>query len=162
MDSNIKVAPLAIGIAGELRIRSELIIRGLYPAVFDYDDGTDIILSNGKKLGVKTASHPIYHKQSYSWRYHFSVKVQKLREGDGKATYKKVYRERDWSASVDYWVLWCIEHDMFFIIPRKEVPNTKFAFVVPAPESVRKYKKHTWKKSQSKYEKYKNNWEQLR
>lgn len=151
----------AVGLAGELRVRSELILRGFHPATFDYDDGTDIILSNGKRIGVKTASRPLYRPKSYSYVYMFSLKWQKIREGDGVANYKKVYDKRDWSNHVDYWILWCIRHDLFYIIPNSEV-RAKFAFVVPTPDEKRKYKKQTWKETYSKYDKYKNNWEQLR
>ena len=160
MDWN-KIASPAIGKAGELRVRSELIFRGFNPGAFDFDDGTDIILSNRKRIGVKTCTNPSYQKSSYSWCYKFSIRSPQVRKGDGSANYKKIYQDRNWNEHIDYWILWCVKDNFFYIIPEGEV-TAKFSLVVATPLEKRRYKKHTWKDSISKYEKYKNNWEQLR
>ncbi len=160
MISEKVLSSIAVGKAGELRVRSELILQGFHPAVCDFDDGTDIILDNGVKIGVKTASRPTYHKQSYAWRYHFSIKVTQVRKGNGNGIYKKKYVERNWKNYVDYWIVWCIQDNFFYIVPSKEIKK-KFAIIIPAPDEKRKYQKHTWKETKSKYEKYKNNWKQL-
>lgn len=160
-----KLSSPAIGKAGELRVRSELILQGFNPAICDFDDGTDIILSNGKKIGVKTASRPERSKQNYAYAYRFSLMVPRVRQGDGHSNYrkvKKVYLARDWSNYVDYWALWCIQDNIFYIIPRNAMTSSKIAIYMPAPIEERIYKKHTMKQSISKYEKYKNNWEQLK
>lgn len=152
-------APL-IGKAGELRVRSELLLKGLIPASFDQDVGTDIILENGKKLQVKTSLKPIYSKKDYSWRYSFSIRAQQFRSiGDGK--YKKRHTRQNYGGLADYFVFWLIEQDVFYIVPEGEV-GSKLSLVIATPDEKRLYKKHKIKGSTSKYEKYKNNWEQLR
>lgn len=154
-----RTAP-ATGIAGELRVRSELMLRGLWPAVFDFDNGTDIILHNGKRLGVKTATRPSLSKNDYSWRYSFSVRVPQVRNS-GEGMYQKKYMKRDYADFVDFWIFWCIEDEVFYIIPNGEI-GQKISIVISTPKEKRTYQRHRDYKSLSKYEKYKNNWEQLR
>lgn len=154
-----KLAP-AIGRAGELRVRSELILKGFNPGMFDFDNGTDIILENGKKLGVKTSIKPIYSKKDYSYRYTFSVRTSQVRNA-GNGLYEKKYMRRDYDGFVDYWIFWCIQDNLFYIIPNGEV-GQKVSFCISTPEFQRKYIRHKKYESISKYEKYKNNWEQLR
>ena len=150
----------AIGIAGELRVRSELMLRKLWPAVFDFDNGTDIVLYNGKRIGVKTASRPNLSKKDYSWRYSFSIRTLQVRNA-GNGVYKKKYMKKDYIGLVDYWIFWCIEDKLFYIVPNGEV-GQKLSIVIPTPEEKRKYKRRTVRIYKSKYDKYLNNWEQLR
>ena len=154
-----KLAP-AIGRAGELRVRSELILRDFNPGVFDFDKGTDIILSNGKRIGVKTSLKPIYSKKDYSWRYTFSVRSAQVRNA-GNGVYEKKYMKRDYIEFVDYWIFWCVKSDLFYIIPNGEI-GQKVSFCISTPVPDRIYQRHKEYKSISKYEKYKNNWEQLK
>lgn len=152
-------APM-IGMAGELRVRSELLLRGIGCGSFDFDNGTDIVLSNGIKIGVKTASKPNKDKKNYSWKYSFSIRIAQVRNaGEGK--YEKKFMRRDYGGFVDYWVFWCVEDDMFFIIPNDKV-GQKVSLVIPASPENRIYERHKKYKSTSKYDQYKNNWEQLR
>ena len=153
-----RLAP-AIGIAGELRVRSELLLRGLWPAAFDFDLGTDIILFNGVKIGVKTSLEPHYSKSDYSWRYSFSIRGRQVRNAGG-GLYEKRFTKRDYNKHVDYWVFWCVKDNLFYIIPNEEI-GQKVSFAISTPDHLRKYKKHVQKGSTSKYEKYKNNWGQL-
>ena len=152
-------APM-LGIAGELRVRSELLIRGIGCGAFDYDNGTDIVLSNGKKIGVKTANRPNKDVKNYSWKYSFSIRTPQVRNA-GKGMYEKKFMRRDYIGFVDYWIFWCIQNDDFYIIPNGEI-GQKVSIVISAPSESRIYKRHKEYKSLSKYEKYKNNWEQLR
>jgi len=152
-------APM-IGIAGELRVRSELLKRGIICATFDFDNGTDIVLSNGKKLGVKTASRPNKDVKNYSWKYSFSIRSPQVRNA-GQGLYEKKFMRRDYNGFVDYWVFWCMEDDVFYIIPNSKI-GQKVSLVISAPPESRVYKRHKKYKSTSKYEQYKNNWEQLR
>jgi len=157
---NIKLSAPQIGKAGELRVASELMLRGLNPAMFFFDEGTDIVLSNGKKIGVKTSMKPIYCKSAYSWRYSFSMRVPQFRGGEN-GTYKKKLTRRNYDQHVDYWILWCVKNNFFYIIPRQEI-GQRISFCIRTPNKLRTYKKHINKPSQSKYEKYKDNWEILR
>ena len=152
-------APM-LGKAGELRVRSELLVRGIGCGSFDFDNGTDIITDSGLKIGVKTAKRPARDNKSYSWKYSFSIRVPQVRNYK-EGLYKKVFTKRDYSNFVNYWVFWCINDDIFYIIPNNKI-GQKVSLVIPTPSEKRIYQKHTWKKSKSKYEKYKNDWEQLR
>jgi len=154
-----KIAPL-IGKAGELRVRSELLLRRIPAAVFDQDMGTDIILGNGKKIQVKTAVEPSLDKKAYSWRYSFSIRQSQFRS-DGNGKYKKKYTKKDYKGKADYFILWCVKDNIFYIIPEKEI-GKKISIAIFTPEHLRKYKRHKQYKSTSKYEKYKNNWEVLK
>ena len=147
-----------IGKAGELRVRSELLLRGLTPAVCDDDNGTDIIVANnGKKLQVKTANKP-HDNKSYGWKYSFAIRQTRFRNSiDGK--YERNFTRKDYSGKADFFIFWCIEHDIFYIIPESEI-GEKVSFVVPIPVEDRKYRINK-RKSRSKYEKYKNAWELL-
>ena len=152
-------APM-LGIAGELRVRSELLIRGIGCGSFDFDNGTDVVLSNGLKIGVKTALRPNKDEKAYSWKYSFSIRQPQVR-GAKKGLYTKKFTRRNYIGFVDYWIFWMVEADTFYIIPNDQI-GQKVSLVIPTPDEKRIYKKHTWKESTSKYEKYKNNWEQLK
>lgn len=156
----MQVSAPMIGKAGELRVRSELLIRGISCGALDFDDGTDIVLSNGKKIGVKTANRPSKDEKSYSWRYSFSVRVPQIREAKN-GLYTKKFTKRDYEGYVDFWVFWCIQDDIFYIIPNGEV-GQKVSFVISTPREKRIYKKHKNEASKSKYERFKNNWDLLR
>jgi len=154
-----KLSPM-IGKAGELRVRSELMLRDIIAGHYDIDMGTDVMLMNGKKIGVKTSLKPIYSKKDYSYRYTFSIRAPQVRN-IGEGLYRKKYMKKDYVGFVDYWIFWCVEHNDFYIIPNKEV-GQKISFCIPTPDSKRIYKRHNEYKSLSKYEKYKNNWDQLK
>jgi hypothetical protein len=148
-----------IGKAGELRVRSELLLRGLSGAAFDQDMGVDVIVSNGKRLQIKTAIKPSLDKKAYSWRYSFSIRQPQVR-GIGDGLYSRKYNKRDYSEVVDYFVLWCVEDNVFYIIPEGQI-GAKVSIAIATPERLRTYKLNKKFKSTSKYEQYKNNWEQL-
>lgn len=151
---------ILIGKAGELRVRSELLLKGFIPAVFDQDIGADIILDNGKRLQVKTSLQPIYSKNDYSWRYSFSIRTWQVR-GVGNGLYEKRHTRKNYTDKIDFFIFWLVRDNIFYIIPEKEV-GEKISLVISTPNELRTYKKHIFKESQSKYEQYKNNWEQLR
>lgn len=155
----MKLKANIIGKAGELRVRSELLLKGFCPAVFDQDMGADIFLSNGKKLQVKTSLKPINSKKDYSWRYSFNVRQAQFRPAEN-GLYERKQTRSNYSGEIDYFVFWCVKDNVFYIIPEEEVGG-KISLVIPTPKKDRKYIKRTWKESTSKYEKYKNNWEVL-
>lgn len=146
-----------IGKAGELRVRSELILRGLAPAVFDQDTGVDIILANGKRLQVKTCLKPQNSPSSYSYKYSFSIRTLAFR-GGVKGLYTRKYTRTDYS-DCDYFVFWLVEDNIFYIIPEAEI-GAKVSFCIPTPVENRKYRIYD-RKVVSKYEKYKNAWDLL-
>lgn len=148
-----------MGKAGELRVRSELILRGFSPAVCDNDDGVDIILAdNGKRLQVKTSRRPNHSPSNYSYKYSFSIRHMQFREGKN-GVYNRTYTRRSYKDKADFFVFWCVEHDIFYVIP-VDVIGEKVSFTVPTPTNARKYRIND-RKSISKYEQYRGAWDLL-
>ncbi|MEK6884992.1 MAG: hypothetical protein AABY22_35500 [Nanoarchaeota archaeon] len=158
----IKLNAPQIGMGGQLRVCSELLFRGFNPAMFFFDNGIDIILDNGKRIGVKTSINPIYGKKNYSYKYSFSLNVPRFRIGKN-GNYKRELSKKNYCNIIDFWIFWCIKDNLFYIIPSNKIKNVqKISIVISTPKDKRIYKKIINKVSISKYEKYKNNWEQLR
>ena len=90
-----------LGLSGELRVMSELVMRNHNPAKPYLDNGSDLILENGLRIQVKTASNINYHKQGYK-RYCFS--------------FRNGYRNQNLD-NFDYAILWCVDDNIFYIVP---------------------------------------------
>ena len=148
-----------IGKAGELRVRSELLLRDIHCGVFDQDVGADVFLANGKLIQVKTSLRPIHDKKSYNWKYSFNLRQAKVRN-KGNGLYERRYMRRNYSGVVDYFILWCVQDNVFYIIPEDKI-GAKISLTISTPDKLRTYKRRGVFKSTSKYEKYKNNWKQL-
>lgn len=156
---NESLSPGEIGKAGELRVAFELLIRGFKPAIFYSDSGTDIILFNGKKIGVKTVKRAHYSKRNHQYLYTISFGQVYIKKEDG--VWKRSFRLRDFTKIVDYWITWLVEHDVFYILPNKKIlPKMSITFEIP--DELRRNKRFKNYKSRSKYEQYKNNWYQLK
>lgn len=154
----MKLTGPKLGKAGELRVRSELILHGFHPAVCDDDDGTDIILAdNGKKLQVKTSLHPQYN-QNYAYKYSFAIRQMQFRGGI-KGSYVRTYTRKNYLNKADYFIFYLVEHNTFYVIPENEI-GVKVSFTVPTPGERRVYKRKD-QPSKSKYEKYRNAWHLL-
>lgn len=148
-----------IGKAGELRVRSELLLQGFSPAVCDQDNGVDIILvENGKKLQIKTSYRPAHTPSSYSYKYSFGIRRAQFRNNNA-GMYTKKFTKKSYEGVVDFFVFWLVEHDMFYIIP-ENIIGEKISIVVPTPVNDRKYRIND-RKSKSKYEKYRDAWHLL-
>lgn len=148
-----------IGKAGELRVRSELILQGFAPAVCDQDDGVDIILvGNGKKIQVKTSVKPSHTPSSYSYKYSFGIRRPQFRNAGG-GTYKRRLTKKSYTGIADYFIFWLVEHDIFYILPEKII-GERVSIVVPTPTEDRIYRINE-RKSKSKYEQYKDAWHLL-
>ncbi len=148
-----------IGKAGELRVRSELILRGFAPAVCDQDDGVDIVLvHNGKRLQVKTSFRPAHTPSSYSYKYSFGIRRAQFR-GGGNGLYEKRFTKKSYEGVADFFVFWLVEHDIFYIIPEGAI-GEKVSIVVPTPTEDRTYRVNN-RESKSKYEEYKGAWHLL-
>lgn len=94
-----------IGQAGELRVRSELLLRGIICGAFDQDVGVDIFTAGGKNIQVKTSTSPIYDKKGYSWKYSFNIRQPQVRNSDkGEGLYERKYTRRDYRGVVDFFV----------------------------------------------------------
>ena len=123
------------GLAGEFRVMSELLLRGHNPAKSYLEDGADIILQNGTRIEVKSAHlKPITNSPNYGFTF---------QDGHQRPSSKL--------GRFDFAICWCIEDDVFFIIPSAVIfKSGKFGFGV---SSLRSYS--------GKYASYKGNWDLL-
>ena len=100
------------GEAGNLRVASELLLRGLnvmFPAL---DDGVDMFVEGGVRVQVKTAR--VQRHQGGRSYYMFNLARGPQRPNRGK---EKKAHTRMFSKVCDFLVLWGIEEDRFWIVP---------------------------------------------
>lgn len=88
-----------IGLAGEYRVVSELLLRGHNPAKRLAPFGEDLILENGLRIEIKAGR--LYPKDN---AYKFD-----LTYGHGN--------QKDNQDHYDYLVCWCLDDNVFFVIP---------------------------------------------
>jgi len=124
---------LALGKAGELRVASELLLRGYEIFLTVTDTGVDLILGNGKRLQVKTARTNKYGG------YMFSLKAWR------KAGEPPKFQP---FTDVDYLICWTVNDNTFFIIPTPLIIGR--ISICINPNSAR-----------SQFTEFKNNWEAL-
>ena len=124
-----------VGMAGELRVLSELLLRGFSPSKSLVDDGIDIILENGKTLQVKTSNTHNGNSQSY---------VIPLMS----AKWIKGQKKRDIRIKAKYFIIWAIPDNDFYIIPSKSFKNKTCIYLNA--------------NKRNKYSKFRNKWERLK
>lgn len=124
----------AIGLAGEFRVMSELLLRGYNPAKSYMDNGVDIILENGNKIQVKTATKKLKNNRSSGYRFN-------LTRGEKK-------KKLDFSL-FDFLICAIPSENAFFIIPSNEIKD-KTGMVFTMNDNMK-----------TKYNKYLNNWKVL-
>jgi len=129
-----------IGRAGELRVQSELLLRGINSAMVAVDNGCDLILYNGKKIQVKTS------RLRPKGKYFFTFMSGTVWRKNGH----RVKTPQDLS-EVDFVICWCVEDNWFFIIPTYEVTSVALGI----------FRGKFPNKTKSKYAKYLNKWELL-
>lgn len=91
-----------LGAAGELRVASELLLRGHNPARPYSRNGTDFLLENGLRIEVKSG-----HANEWG-HYHFGNQA---------------------NVFYDFIICWCIEDNAFYIIPRDAVKHLKVIYI---------------------------------
>jgi hypothetical protein len=105
---------IAIGQAGVYRVLSELILRGYLPYTPVADDhGVDILLPSGVRIQVKTARlHERNNASGKRTRYFLSLGwTQK------GANHRPIKRQRKYSDECDYFVIFGVEENRFWIVP---------------------------------------------
>ena len=122
-----------IGLAGELRVMSELLLRGHNPAKSYLDYGVDMILENGVRIQVKTASKA-YQSKTHNGGYYFCTQRMESKEA------------AKLDELVDFLICTVPRDDAFFIIPTK-IWNRKSNLYIPIT-------------LRGKWAKYKDNWEE--
>jgi len=130
-----------LGLAGEFRVMSELLLRGHNPAKSYVDNGIDLILENGTKIQVKTTSKILNNKKvgvGAAAEYRFY-----LGKGNKKAKVK-------FSEYVDFLIFWAVKENKFWIIPSK-ILDMKIALTIGG---LRKHR-------DNHYDIYENKWDSL-
>jgi extradiol dioxygenase family protein len=123
----VEINTTTIGAAGELRVMSELMLKGFNPAKSYLDNGIDLILENGKKIQVKTSRKLLKHCGVKSKHYGYFFSFQ---------DWKNKKRE----LNIDFIICWCIEDNIFFIIPKAELKAVGLSFIPSGNENrLRKY-----------------------
>lgn len=130
-----------IGLAGELRVMSELLLRGHNPAKSYLEEGADLVLENGLRVEVKTGHFRPRGKGTVGM-YQFTLK------GGGRR------RPQNLSAC-DYLILWCLEDDCFFIVPTSILIESQRVI------GITKLVGGKGKYGAGKYLTYQDRWEQL-
>jgi len=104
---------MIIGKAGELRVMSELLLRGFFPSLMLEISEADIILTNGIRIQVKSSF--LHHSKTAKNYYSFSFRGWK-RDITGKRK-----QEKHELKNVDFIILWAIKDNIFFIIPAEKI-----------------------------------------
>ncbi len=139
------------GLAGEFRVMSELLLRGHNPAKSYLEDGADLILENGLRVEVKSAHNmPQEHVRKRYSQEHYRRTGQRMSPitryqfdmTEGHNTRTTTPQE------YDYLVCWCIDHNLFYILPRQ----------LPLPKG----KLSIFPESNSKYNQYREAWNLLK
>jgi hypothetical protein len=104
------------GKAAEWRVASELAMRGHVPFFPGLDIGFDLQLQNGLRLQVKSGTlvyrHPAGVKANVG--YFFNLRRGAWDNATKRYTGKK---RRSYAEIADFFVLWGIEENRFFIVP---------------------------------------------
>lgn len=103
------------GMAGNYRVASELLLRGLNPFFPAVDDGVDLVVDGIVKVQVKSA-HAMRRPDDFQCQtgYNFSLARGPKALGGGIATRST---PRIFSGKVDFVVLWGIGQNRFWIVP---------------------------------------------
>ena len=136
------------GRAGELRVQSELMLRGMNFAEVDLDNGVDLItVPGGKRIQIKTSKSDITSCRGYKYPvYLFNTRKKKYVNSKNKTLRPKIKHKQ-----LDFVICWCIDHDWFFIILIKEVTQTNINIPINPKNPNHDYK----------YTKYKDAWKLL-
>lgn len=125
-----------LGQAGVWAVASQLARRGIVPLFPGVDQGFDLMLGNGIKLQVKTATLKIYGGDKRYLAYCFDCRGRKWNPET------KQYNRRalgEYAKLADFFVLWGIDEDRFWIIPTAGVrgaiwfPKRDFICLNPQP-----------------------------
>ena len=123
------------GLAGELRVMSELLLRDHNPSKSYLEEGADLVLENGLRVEVKS-SHLRKRQGSILPNYHFTLK------GGSRQKPQNL-------AECEFLILWCIEDNCFFVVPLQIIPQSQRAIGI------------TNINGNGKYQEYKERWSLL-
>lgn len=118
-----------IGVAAEYRVISELILRGYHPAKPLSVKRADLLLENGVRLEIKASR---FYPEQNSYKFDMTY-------GHGRVKIDQEF--------YDYLIVWCLDDNVFFIIPA-EVISAQSKVSITLSEN-------------SKYASYKDAWNLL-
>jgi len=127
-----------VGEAGELRVASEILLRGINVSAPSIDNGIDlIIVDTGKRIQVKTSRSEYSRTRGYSYpAYLFNVRKKKYVNSKNITLRPKIDPNK-----IDFVICWAVDHDWFFIIPIKDVNQTTINIPID-PQKPSKYKQY--------------------
>lgn len=109
---------ISVGQAGVYRVLSELIFRGHAPYTPTADDhGVDILLPTGIRIQVKTANlitRKLKHQRGISESTRYRLSLGWTTVGAKRAHVK---RKRKYSEECDYFVIFGVQENRFWIVP---------------------------------------------
>jgi hypothetical protein len=118
---------LLIGLAGEYRVMSELLLRGHNPSKSYLAAGPDIVLENGFRLEIKSKHRHRDKSGPYEVQF-FSGHTRRNVRPTG----------------FDFVIVWCIDDDAFFIIPIDALPASSFGLWPDSKKSRYSRFKEAW------------------
>ena len=143
MGAKLKITASQKGRAGELRVASELFLRGFRPSLSLDNDEVDLILDNGFRIQVKSAS--LNKRAAFSFNFKGWKRIGEKR--------RQVRHELK---KVDFIILWGIDEDLFLIFPKSELQN-RTSITVPGAGP----KQNQGRGIGRRYLLYKNQWDLL-
>jgi len=135
-----------IGLAGELRVMSELLLRGHNPAKSYLEQGADIVLENGLRIEVKSGHRCHYYYKRWEGNNREERKYYLFTLQGGARQQPQNLIE------CDFVVLWCIDDDCFFIIPKANIIGRAVGIYDTSDKS---------RSNRGKHSQYKNRWDLL-
>lgn len=125
---------IAVGQAGVYRVLSELILRGHSPYIPVADDhGVDILLPTGIRIQVKTSNLTTRkYGQHELTRYNLS-----LGWTQAGRVHTPIRRKRKYSAECDYFVIFGVTENRFWIVPSFIMDNKTCLQLGPLPKAGR-------------------------
>jgi hypothetical protein len=148
------------GQAGVWAVASQLALRNIIPMFPGVDVGYDLILENGLKLQVRTSTLSITGPKKYEYcSYIFGLRrdswyaAARRKRGEYAVT-------TPFSEIADYFVLWGIDENRFFIIPTS-IETKSIYFPKRGFESCWTERKPTTKRLDSKLSRFEDRWDLL-
>jgi hypothetical protein len=126
-----------LGKAGEHRVLSELLLRGINAGFLEIDNGVDLVLENGFRIQIKSSHSDISTTRGYKYPvYLFPLRKKKYINSKGVTLRPKIKTD-----SIDFLILWCVDDDWFYIIPSDKIVQTTVNIPI-APEKPSKYQQY--------------------
>ena len=121
------------GQAGVWAVASQLAIRGHVPIFPGVDYGWDLMIENGLRLQVKTSRLGSQRKRGTSIYPGYSFNLRKTELG-----YQKRVRsvKRDWRDVADFFVLWGVDENRFWIVPTATANRCAIRFCQFEPSEI--------------------------